>query len=99
MGSEKRVMEIELEQVTKWLIEESGAGLTGTLIDEDGFPKGNLDCYAIRVARNRRICLENDLKDLMKRLEAKLHALHAFYLQQPNQPDQEIKKVFKQEKP
>ena len=35
---------------------QSGVGLKGPLVDRDGYPRSDIDVYAVRVARNKIIC-------------------------------------------
>jgi 26S proteasome regulatory subunit N4 len=54
-----------------------GAGLTGSLVDSQGYPRADLDLYQVRQQRQRVNCLRNDHKALMKEIETLLHKLHA----------------------
>lgn len=51
--------------------------MTGLLVDAEGFPRNDIDVYQVRVARNQIICLQNDLKGLLKEIEKGIHAVHA----------------------
>jgi 26S proteasome non-ATPase regulatory subunit 9 len=51
--------------------------MNGHLVDEDGYPRSDIDVYAVRVARNKVIRLQNDHKMLMGDIEKGLHTLHA----------------------
>lgn len=53
------------------------AGMTEPLVDEFGFPRNDIDVYQVRQARHQIICLQNDLKALMKEIENGLIAVHA----------------------
>eukprot|EP00731_Ephydatia_muelleri_P009557 Em0005g143a len=46
-------------------------------IDAEGFPRSDIDLYAVRTARNRVICLRNDHKIVMAAVEKKIHDMHA----------------------
>jgi len=48
-----------------------------SLLDQDGFPRADIDLYAVRAARNQVSCLSNDLKDINNQLDNALHSLHA----------------------
>jgi 26S proteasome regulatory subunit N4 len=48
-----------------------------SLIDQDGFPRADIDLFAVRAARNQVSCLLNDLKDINHQLDNALHSLHA----------------------
>ncbi|XP_013784541.1 26S proteasome non-ATPase regulatory subunit 9-like [Limulus polyphemus] len=48
-----------------------------SLIDKDDYPRGDIDVYKVRSARQQIICLQNDHKTLMKEIEEGLFSLHA----------------------
>ncbi|XP_055603704.1 26S proteasome non-ATPase regulatory subunit 9-like [Uranotaenia lowii] len=52
-------------------------GMDDPLVDGSGFPRNDIDVYQVRQARHRIICLQNDLKALMKQIESGLHRVHA----------------------
>ncbi|XP_029296298.1 26S proteasome non-ATPase regulatory subunit 9 [Cottoperca gobio] len=70
--------EIE-EQIKAYydVLEDQGVGVEGTLVDEEGFPRGDVNVYQIRTARHNISCLQNDHKDIMEEIEEALHKLHA----------------------
>ena len=37
-------------------MQQGGVGMKGALIDAEGFPRADIDLYAVRTARNRIIC-------------------------------------------
>lgn len=47
------------------------------LIDCEGFPRNDIDVHQIRHARHQIICMQNDMKALVKEIEKGLHAVHA----------------------
>lgn len=47
------------------------------LVDQEGFPRNDIDVYQVRQARQQIICLQNDHKELMNQIENLLHKLHA----------------------
>ncbi len=49
--------------------QEGGVGMKGALVDREGFPRGDVDIYVVRTARQKVLCLQNDHKSLMKLLE------------------------------
>lgn len=57
LRKEKQAIENELIQLTEFLTKEGGPGLTGGLIDSEGFPIAGIDIITIRGMRNRRACL------------------------------------------
>jgi 26S proteasome non-ATPase regulatory subunit 9 len=69
-----------LEEDIKGLYEvlkSQGAGMDDPLVDEEGFPRADIDVYQVRHARHNIRTKSNDLKDLLKKIEAGLHNLHA----------------------
>lgn len=40
------------------------------------FIRNDIDVHQVRIARNKIICLRNDLKDVMAKIESGLHNLH-----------------------
>mmetsp|Transcript_2444 Transcript_2444/g.5601 ORF Transcript_2444/g.5601 Transcript_2444/m.5601 type:complete len:239 (-) Transcript_2444:591-1307(-) len=61
-------------------------GLTGNLVDEEGFPRADIDIPTIRKHRHRLAILKTDRKALERDIEEKLHELHEA---QRNLPDDE----------
>jgi 26S proteasome non-ATPase regulatory subunit 9 len=57
---------------------EPPAGITSQMdVDAEGYPRGDIDLYAVRDKRHRLNVLRNDLKALMTTLEATLHEVHS----------------------
>ncbi|GAB66158.1 26S proteasome regulatory subunit p27, partial [Plasmodium cynomolgi strain B] len=56
--------------------ENKSVGMKGKLVDEEGFPRNDIDIYSIRVARNKVICLKNDYLNVNKKIEEYLHKVH-----------------------
>ena len=52
------------------------ARLGEVLVDRDGFPRADLDLVAVRTARNKVVCLQNDHKAMMKQIENALALYH-----------------------
>ncbi|GLH03273.1 26S proteasome non-ATPase regulatory subunit 9, partial [Gryllus bimaculatus] len=73
---EKDKIEDEIKQM-KTILENNNIGMNEPLVDDNGFPRSDIDVYQVRHARHRIICLQNDHKKLMKEIENALHALHA----------------------
>mmetsp|Transcript_48289 Transcript_48289/g.140830 ORF Transcript_48289/g.140830 Transcript_48289/m.140830 type:complete len:221 (-) Transcript_48289:94-756(-) len=77
LEKEKEQLENEIRQLHEYLTEEGMPGISGPLVDEEGFPRADLDIYAIRKARNRLACAQTDHKEVMKKVEQALVELHA----------------------
>ena len=97
---EREALEAEAEAIEAELTSPSaetgaaGPGLSGPLVDGEGYPRADIDVYRARQLRHRHACLRTDHKALMKRIEALLplaphvalrqplwHGLPAFHLQ------------------
>ncbi|EER09698.1 26S proteasome non-ATPase regulatory subunit, putative [Perkinsus marinus ATCC 50983] len=75
----KDAIEKEIDQI--WAVFNSSSayqqvGRNGSLLDSEGFPRGDIDHYLITSSRQRLTRLENDLKEVMNSLEKGLESLH-----------------------
>lgn len=59
------------------LAANGNVGMTESLVDDFGFPRNDIDVYQVREARHHIICLQNDLKTLLKEIEQGLTEVHA----------------------
>jgi len=73
--AKKEAMEKEMADNRKFL-DDLRVGMTGSLVDNEGYPRADIDLYAVRNARHRVNCLQNDLRSLLKEIEEQLHILH-----------------------
>ena len=78
MGLMKQKDELEssILGITEYLTAPWMPGLSGNLIDAEGFPRADLDLFEIRKMRNRLACLQTDHTTLMKQIEQGLYRLH-----------------------
>ncbi|KAL0861691.1 hypothetical protein ABMA27_009174 [Loxostege sticticalis] len=76
---EKDRIENEIREQTA-VLESNNVGMSDPLVDADGFPRGDIDVYKVRHARHRIICLQNDHKSLMKRIEQGLAEVHSDFV-------------------
>ncbi|CUE80079.1 proteasome 26s non-ATPase subunit, putative [Bodo saltans] len=58
------------------LLQATPVGLTGPLVDEEGFPRGDVDLYAVREARHTVATGRNDLRAVQDQLHELLGDLH-----------------------
>ncbi|XP_059379795.1 26S proteasome non-ATPase regulatory subunit 9-like isoform X2 [Carassius carassius] len=74
----KRKDDIE-EQIKAYhdMLQTAGVGMGAPLVDEEGFPRADVDLYKVRTARHNISCLQNDHKAIMVEIEEALHKLHA----------------------
>lgn len=70
-------VEAEIQVQLQILDGQKSVGMDGSLLDAEGYPRSDIDLYAVRTARNRIICLRNDHKVVMAAIEKKLHDIHA----------------------
>ncbi|ORX77968.1 hypothetical protein BCR32DRAFT_328713 [Anaeromyces robustus] len=66
------------QEIIEWeeILNSHKVGMTGSLLDSEGFPRADIDIVQIRIARNKIICLKNDYKDIMKQIEQALYDVH-----------------------
>lgn len=72
---EKEKIEAEINQM-KSVLDGNNVGMTEALVDDGGYPRQDLDVYQVRHARHKIICLTNDHKNIMLKIEQDLHMLH-----------------------
>ena len=72
LDKEKRKLEEKITELTEYLTGPGMPGVDGSLIDREGFPIAGLDLVSIRTARHELICKQNDLKNLMEKIEKKM---------------------------
>ena len=88
LSDEAKVIEGEIAALHEMLTTSTAPGVApvgvrGNLVDADGFPRGDVEVHAIRIARHALACKQTDHKALMKRIEAGLLAAHAGRLSPP----------------
>ncbi|KAL6049639.1 26S proteasome non-ATPase regulatory subunit 9 [Balamuthia mandrillaris] len=75
---QKDQLEKEIEEVIDYLTGPDMPGLTGGLVDKEGFPIENVELIiAVREARHKLACLQTDHKNLMKEIEQAMYDVHA----------------------
>ncbi|XP_072948007.1 probable 26S proteasome non-ATPase regulatory subunit 9 [Epargyreus clarus] len=65
---EKDKIETELREQNA-ILHANNVGMDDPLVDAEGYPRNDIDVYKVRHARHRIICLKNDLKAIMMRIE------------------------------
>lgn len=58
-------------------LKELGVGMKAPLVDEEGFPRADVDVYTVRHARHTVVVGQNDIKAITNLLQVKLEELHA----------------------
>ena len=76
MMARKESLEAEIKALYEVLASQN-VGMDSALVDDEGYPRADVDVYQVRHARHDIRCKENDLKSLMKEIETGLHSLHS----------------------
>ena len=69
----RTAIEAEIAEYESVLESQDNVGMHGPLLTHDGYPRADIDLVAVRTARNRIICLNNDYTALMKQIEEEMH--------------------------
>lgn len=84
--SRKDAIEAELEAQSS-ILKANSSTLNSPLLDSEGFPRADIDIWAVRHARVRIIELRNDLTALMDSIAIALQAVYAVEpLAEPEEP-------------
>lgn len=70
-------IETEMNLIIARLCAPGAPGLTGNLVDPQGFPRADIDISAVRGDRQRLSMLRNDHKDITKQIEKNIEVLHS----------------------
>uniref|UniRef100_H3DEG0 26S proteasome non-ATPase regulatory subunit 9 n=1 Tax=Tetraodon nigroviridis TaxID=99883 RepID=H3DEG0_TETNG len=70
-------IEEQIKAYYEVLEDQQGVGMEDSLVDEEGYPRADVNLYQIRTARHSISCLQNDHKAIMVEIEEALHKLHA----------------------
>ncbi|XP_077281482.1 26S proteasome non-ATPase regulatory subunit 9 [Temnothorax americanus] len=73
---EKDEIESDLRAL-KEVLDSNHIGMDEPLVDSEGYPRQDINVYQVRHTRHKIICLRNDHKDAMKKIEEGLHRVHA----------------------
>ncbi|XP_011628049.1 26S proteasome non-ATPase regulatory subunit 9 isoform X1 [Amborella trichopoda] len=80
---EKRsLLEEQMSAIISRLCVPGGPGLSGNLLDSEGFPRADIDIAAVRLERNNLAVLRNDHKDITAKIDQNLQLLHSTRLAQ-----------------
>lgn len=58
------------------VLTSQGVGMTGSLVDADGFPRADIDVYLVRMSRASVVSLRNDYNNLNEKILSSLQKLH-----------------------
>ncbi|CAK9822174.1 26S proteasome non-ATPase regulatory subunit 9 [Anthophora retusa] len=73
---DKDKIESDLKDL-KEILDVNHVSMDEALVDSEGYPRNDIDVYQVRHARHKIICLMNDHKAIMKKIEEGLHRVHA----------------------
>ncbi|XP_010275822.1 PREDICTED: 26S proteasome non-ATPase regulatory subunit 9 [Nelumbo nucifera] len=76
----RKAMETEMNAIIARLCQPGGPGLSGDLVDSEGFPRSDIDIPAVRADRHRLADLHNDHKDITDKINENLQVLHSVRL-------------------
>ena len=76
LNDEKVKIEKEISEWKSILDSENDIGMDGPLIDNEGYPRDDIDIVKIRMTRQKIICLSNDHKEIMKKIAEALESIH-----------------------
>jgi len=74
----KKRDEIEKEILSyQSILKSHNVDMNDSLVDSEGYPRNDIDVYAIRTARSNIITKQNDARAIMKQIEDLLHKFHS----------------------
>ncbi|KAI3782065.1 hypothetical protein L2E82_12097 [Cichorium intybus] len=75
---EKRsALEAEMNGIIERLCQPGGPGLSGNLVDSEGFPRSDIDIPVVRADRHKLAELRNDHTDTTEKISQKIELLHS----------------------
>ncbi|XP_019182319.1 PREDICTED: 26S proteasome non-ATPase regulatory subunit 9 [Ipomoea nil] len=73
----RTAMELEMNAIIESLCCPGGPGLSGNLLDSEGFPREDVDIMSIRANRQRLAVLRNDHKNVTEKISQNIQVLHS----------------------
>jgi len=103
LQARREALEIEAECITQELTSpgvngEKPAGIKDSLVDNEGFPRGDIDIYNVRNKRQRLAVINTDYTALMKEIEKLLGEIYSENLLQNNNQENNINLNEKKQK-
>lgn len=77
LDKEKTRLEEKISALQEYLNGPGMPGISGNLVDDEGFPRADLDLYAIRRTRQEIACAQTDHMEVMKQLEVLIQQIHS----------------------
>ncbi|OAY71028.1 26S proteasome non-ATPase regulatory subunit 9 [Ananas comosus] len=76
----RAAMEADMNAIIDALSRPGGPGISGNLLDSQGFPRPDIDIPTVRAQRHRLAELRNDHKDITDKIDKNLQVLHSLRL-------------------
>ncbi|KAG5376232.1 hypothetical protein IGI04_040828 [Brassica rapa subsp. trilocularis] len=73
----RAAMETEMNSIVERLCNPSGPGLSGNLVDSEGFPREDIDIPAVRAQRRRLAELRNEHSEITDKINVNIQILHS----------------------
>eukprot|EP00929_Paragymnodinium_shiwhaense_P016012 TRINITY_DN124124_c0_g1_i1.p1 TRINITY_DN124124_c0_g1~~TRINITY_DN124124_c0_g1_i1.p1 ORF type:complete len:241 (-),score=34.64 TRINITY_DN124124_c0_g1_i1:318-974(-) len=77
LDGERSRLEEKISALQEYLNGPGMPGVSGPLVDDEGFPRADLDLYAIRRTRQELACAQTDHVEIMKKLEVLIQSIHS----------------------
>lgn len=74
---ERANTEAEMDVIIQRLCQSGGPGLSGNLVDSEGFPRTDIDIPTVRADRRRLAELRNDHKIITEKIDQNIQVLHS----------------------
>lgn len=89
----KADIEDQLNEYNEILTRENNIGMTGELIDKEGYPRSDIDIYKVRLARQQINRLKNDYGALLVEIEKELVNIHSKFKEE-DKPGEFVQKTI-----
>ncbi|XP_075652524.1 uncharacterized protein LOC142622854 [Castanea sativa] len=85
----RSALEAEMNAIIDRLCQPGGPGLSGNLVDSEGFPRSDIDIPVVRAERHRLSELRNDHKVTTEKMDQNIQILHSSRLASRSSPPKE----------
>ena len=69
LEARKATIEARIAELNQVLVEQGNVGMSGPLIDDQDYPRSDIDIYRVRQVRQDINCLQNDYNEVLAALE------------------------------
>ncbi|KAK9275865.1 hypothetical protein L1049_023138 [Liquidambar formosana] len=73
----RSAIEAEMNAIIERLTHPGGPGISGNLLDSEGFPRSDIDIPVVRAERHRLAELRNDYKNITEKINENIEVLHS----------------------